>query len=69
MKISSDGQRSYTNHCPNYPNVQLSSQHILSCPAIHARLFKVSPEDPEDLIFSYKAVEAAETVFDSFGAI
>ncbi|GFX41787.1 hypothetical protein TNCV_389001 [Trichonephila clavipes] len=25
MKISTDGQRSYNNHCPNCPNVQLSS--------------------------------------------
>ncbi|GFV54241.1 hypothetical protein TNCV_3467561 [Trichonephila clavipes] len=58
MKISTDGQRSYTNHCPNYLNIQQSPQHILSCSAIQererARLFKISPED---LIFSDKAVE------------
>ncbi|GFX66762.1 hypothetical protein TNCV_3048601 [Trichonephila clavipes] len=51
-KISTDGQRSYTNHCPICPNVQLSPQH--SCPTIQARLFKISPED---LIFPDKAVE------------
>ncbi|GFS98567.1 hypothetical protein TNCV_2987011 [Trichonephila clavipes] len=65
MKISTDGQRSYTNHCPNCPNLQLSPQHILSCPSIQARLIKISPEDPEDLIFSYEAVEVAKDVFDS----
>ncbi|GFX68648.1 hypothetical protein TNCV_1800611 [Trichonephila clavipes] len=68
MKTSTDGQRAYINHCPNRPNVQLSPQYILSCPAIQARLFKISPEDPGDLIFSDKAVENAEAVFDSFGA-
>ncbi|GFX50473.1 hypothetical protein TNCV_2429421 [Trichonephila clavipes] len=69
MKFLTDGQRSYTNHCPNCPNVQLFPQHILSCPTIQARLFKISPEDPEDLIFSDKAIEVAEVVFDIFGAI
>ncbi|GFU67201.1 hypothetical protein TNCV_4689331 [Trichonephila clavipes] len=63
-KISPDGQRSYTNHCPNCPTVQLSPQHILSYPAIRAGFFKIGPKDPEDLIFSGKAVE--EVVFDSF---
>ncbi|GFW87908.1 uncharacterized protein TNCV_1360121 [Trichonephila clavipes] len=47
MEISTDGQKSYTNHCPNCPNLQLYPQHILSCPAIQARLFNISPEDPE----------------------
>ncbi|GFV81845.1 hypothetical protein TNCV_1057341 [Trichonephila clavipes] len=28
-------------------------------------LLKISPEDPEDLIFSDKAAEVAEAVFDS----
>ncbi|GFU92614.1 hypothetical protein TNCV_4795421 [Trichonephila clavipes] len=55
MKISTDGQ-SYTNHCTNYPYVQLSPQHILNCPAIQARLFKIGPEDTENLIFD-KTVE------------
>ncbi|GFY02242.1 hypothetical protein TNCV_5101011 [Trichonephila clavipes] len=35
MKISTDGQRSYTNNCLNCPNVHLSPQHILSCPTVH----------------------------------
>ncbi|GFW45971.1 hypothetical protein TNCV_3275891 [Trichonephila clavipes] len=69
MKISTEGQKSHINHCPNCPNVQLSPQHILSCPAIQARLFKISSEDPEDLIFCDKAVEVAEAVFGSFGMI
>ncbi|GFW98991.1 hypothetical protein TNCV_1782101 [Trichonephila clavipes] len=42
---------------PNCLNVQLSPQYILSCPAIQARLFKIRPEDPEDLIFADKAIE------------
>ncbi|GFW23643.1 retrovirus-related Pol polyprotein from transposon 297 [Trichonephila clavipes] len=69
MKTSTDGNRSKTNHCPSCPNVQLSSQHILSCPEIQARLIKISTDDLEDLIFSDKAVEVAEAVFDSFKAI
>ncbi|GFV18720.1 hypothetical protein TNCV_4756071 [Trichonephila clavipes] len=36
------------------------------CPTIQARLFKISPEDPEDLIFSDEAVEVVKAVFDSF---
>ncbi|GFV81637.1 RNase H domain-containing protein [Trichonephila clavipes] len=32
MKISTDGQRSITNHSSNCPNFQLSPQHVLSCP-------------------------------------
>ncbi|GFU25957.1 RNase H domain-containing protein [Trichonephila clavipes] len=59
MKISTDGQRGYTNHCSNCCNVQLSPQHILSCPEIQTMLFKISAEDPEDLIFSYKVIEVA----------
>ncbi|GFS51382.1 hypothetical protein TNCV_548681 [Trichonephila clavipes] len=39
----------YTNNCPNCPNIQLPSQHILSCQEIQARLFKISPKDLEDL--------------------
>ncbi|GFS77846.1 hypothetical protein TNCV_3031721 [Trichonephila clavipes] len=69
MKISTDGQRSYTNHCPNCPNVQLSPQHILSCPATQTRIFKISSKDQDDLIFSDKAVEVAEAVEDSLEAI
>ncbi|GFU38322.1 hypothetical protein TNCV_2433161 [Trichonephila clavipes] len=67
-----NGPRSYIIRFPYCPNVQLSPQHILRCPAIHththtqARLFKISPED---LIFSDKAVEVDETTFDSFEAI
>ncbi|GFW88212.1 hypothetical protein TNCV_2649051 [Trichonephila clavipes] len=57
IKIPTDGKRSYKNHCQNCPNAQLSLQHALSCPAIQAKLFKISPEDPEDVIFSDKAVE------------
>ncbi|GFX40997.1 hypothetical protein TNCV_2216951 [Trichonephila clavipes] len=70
MKISIEGQRSCSNHYPNCPNVQLSPQHILSCPEFtQAQLFKISQNDLEDLIFSDKAVEAAEVVFDNFGTI
>ncbi|GFT05419.1 hypothetical protein TNCV_124211 [Trichonephila clavipes] len=60
MKISTDRQRSYTNNCSKFPNVQLSPQHILSCPAIQARLFKICPKDPDYLIFSDKAVEVVK---------
>ncbi|GFX88353.1 hypothetical protein TNCV_1705731 [Trichonephila clavipes] len=56
MQIPTDGQESYTNHYPNCPNVQLSPQHILSCPAIQARIFKVRQEDTEYFIFSDKAI-------------
>ncbi|GFS53952.1 hypothetical protein TNCV_3761721 [Trichonephila clavipes] len=70
MKPSTDEQRSYTNHCSDCPNVQLSPQHILSCcPEIQDRLFKMSPEDPEDFISTDKVVEFAEAVEDSFGVI
>ncbi|GFX33133.1 hypothetical protein TNCV_5043011 [Trichonephila clavipes] len=70
MKISNDGQRSQTNHCPNCLNIQLVPQHVLRYPAIQTRLFNISPEDPEDLIFIDKAAEVAKAVFDSFlGAI
>jgi hypothetical protein len=69
MIISTEGQRSYSTHCPNCPGVQLSPQHIFGCPAIQARLFKISIEDPEVLIFSEKAVEVAKAVYDSFGPI
>ncbi|GFV84231.1 RNase H domain-containing protein [Trichonephila clavipes] len=69
MKISTDGQKRYTNHCPNCSNVQLSPQHVLNCPAIKASVFKIGPEDPENLIFSDKAVEVAEGDEDSFGRI
>ncbi|GFX45110.1 hypothetical protein TNCV_3431581 [Trichonephila clavipes] len=54
MKISIDGQRRYSNHCPNCPNVQKSSQHVLNCPAIQVRFSKISPEDLEYSIFSKK---------------
>ncbi|GFV90103.1 nup43 [Trichonephila clavipes] len=66
---STDGQRSYTNHCQNCPNVQLSPQHILSSPAIQAMHLNISLKDPEDLIFSDKVVEVAEALFDCFGTI
>ncbi|GFX12195.1 hypothetical protein TNCV_1103131 [Trichonephila clavipes] len=56
MKISTDGQRSHANHCPNCTNVQLSLQHVFGCPEIQSRLFEISPEY---LIFSDKAVEVA----------
>ncbi|GFU33336.1 hypothetical protein TNCV_4920831 [Trichonephila clavipes] len=66
MKISTDGQKTSQIIAPTVLNVQLCPQHILSCPAIQARLFKINPED---LIFSDKAVEVAEAVFNSFRAI
>ncbi|GFX89554.1 hypothetical protein TNCV_72471 [Trichonephila clavipes] len=53
----------------NYPNVQLSPQYILSCRSIQSRLFKISPKDPEDVMFSDKAVKAADAVLDNFGVI
>ncbi|GFW96127.1 hypothetical protein TNCV_958401 [Trichonephila clavipes] len=60
LKGGKSSQRSYTNHCPN---VQLSPQHVLNFPVIQASLFKISPEDPDDLIFSDETVEVAEAVF------
>ena len=70
MRISADGQRSYTRLCPHCPdNIQLSPQHILSCPAMLAKLFNISIEDPVELLFTDKAVEIARAVFDSFGDI
>ncbi|GFX22808.1 hypothetical protein TNCV_2605501 [Trichonephila clavipes] len=69
MRISTDGQRSSTNHCPNCPYVQLYPQLGLSCPANPARLFNISPEHPGDRIFSDKDVEVAEDVFNSFRVI
>ncbi|GFV65337.1 RNase H domain-containing protein [Trichonephila clavipes] len=66
IKISADGKRSYSNHCPSCLNVQLSPQHILSCLEIQARLFKISPKDSEDSIFTDKVVEVAEAALDSF---
>ncbi|GFV74172.1 hypothetical protein TNCV_2848911 [Trichonephila clavipes] len=65
MKISTDRHRSNTNHIPYCPNVQLSPQHTLSCPAIQVRLFKICLKDPKYLMFSDKAFEVAEAVFDS----
>ncbi|GFX13087.1 hypothetical protein TNCV_2357431 [Trichonephila clavipes] len=57
MIISTDGQKVTQITAQTTPNDQLSPQHILSCPAIQGRLFKISPEDPDDLIFFDKAVE------------
>ena len=69
MKISADGQRSYSKHSPYCPDFYLSPQHTFGCLALQVRLFKINLEDPDDLIFSDKAVEVAEAIFDSFGAI
>ncbi|GFU63498.1 integrase catalytic domain-containing protein [Trichonephila clavipes] len=55
--------------CYRLKRVHKVSSEYENCPAIQAGLFKISPEDPENLIFSDKAVEAAQTVFDNFGAI
>ncbi|XP_054724287.1 uncharacterized protein LOC129234319 [Uloborus diversus] len=39
MRLSVEGQRSYTNFCPHCPNdIPMSRQHIFSCPAIQAKL-------------------------------
>ncbi|GFT92619.1 hypothetical protein TNCV_1481061 [Trichonephila clavipes] len=65
MEIFTDGQISYTSHCPNCPNVKLPTQHIFIYRIIQARLFKISPKDPEDLIYYDKDVEVAEAVYDS----
>ena len=36
LKISTDGQRSYTNTCPNCPDLQLSPQHVFDCSTIRS---------------------------------
>ncbi|GFW98776.1 hypothetical protein TNCV_2837371 [Trichonephila clavipes] len=53
MKISTEKQISYTNQCSNCPYVQLSPQHILSCPAIQSRLFKKSAQKIKKILSSF----------------
>ncbi|GFU26516.1 hypothetical protein TNCV_2463591 [Trichonephila clavipes] len=46
MKFSTDGQRNYTNHCPN---IQLSPQHVLSCPETQAKHFTRSAQNNQKI--------------------
>ncbi|XP_054713646.1 uncharacterized protein LOC129223104 [Uloborus diversus] len=63
MKISNDGVRRYSIHCPHCPDFQLSPQYGFACPAIQARLLKISMDDPNDMILLEKAVEEYATTF------
>ncbi|GFU68026.1 hypothetical protein TNCV_2823691 [Trichonephila clavipes] len=64
IKISFEGRRSYTNHSSA---LMFNSLHSMS--SVQAKLFKISLEDSDDLIFSNKVVEVSEAVFDSYKAI
>ncbi|GFU43719.1 hypothetical protein TNCV_651401 [Trichonephila clavipes] len=69
MKISLDGQSSY-NTCPNYPDIQLSLNHIFNCPSILAKLPNVSLNPMvHQLLHWSKVVNIATAVLDAFGAL
>ncbi|GFT53249.1 hypothetical protein TNCV_4233441 [Trichonephila clavipes] len=67
VKISPDNSRFYSI-CRNYPQTQLTSNHIFDCKAILASCFKLDVS-PQDIICSPEAPDLASLIIGAFGAI